>query len=168
MLKKCGTKHKRPYTPSSRTKMRQKETNGDERRKTMESQMERGNKWRKGKERWRKRETRNQKERKIRCGPLLRNCVDSARVSKISLKKWHRKNVWAFGRMSGRTSGRRACRQRRRKKSHLIVVRGSPVWPPRSNVTNDRLRGRSGEALPPPPKFGGSGGQRPPAKNEKI
>ena len=43
--------------------------------------------------------------------------------------------------------------------------RGGPVWPPRSNVTNDRLRGGSGGALPPQPKTGGSGGQRPPAKN---
>ena len=42
--------------------------------------------------------------------------------------------------------------------------RGGPVWPPRSNVTNDRLRGGSGGALPPQPKTGGSGGQRPPAK----
>ena len=49
--------------------------------------------------------------------------------------------------------------------------RGGPVWPPRSNVTNDRLRGGSGRALPPQPKTGGSGRQRPPAKifrkNEK-
>ena len=29
----------------------------------------------------------------IRCGPLLRNCVDPVRVSQISLKKWHLKNV---------------------------------------------------------------------------
>ena len=34
---------------------------------------------------------------------------------------------------------RRPCRQRRRKKKSFD--RGSPVWPPRSNVTNDRLRG---------------------------
>ena len=46
--------------------------------------------------------------------------------------------------------------------------RGGPVWPPRSNVTNDRLRGGSGGALPPQPKTRGSGGQRPPAKNEKY
>ena len=44
--------------------------------------------------------------------------------------------------------------------------RGGPVWPPRSNVTNDRLGEGSGGALPPQPKFGGSGGQRPPAKTE--
>ena len=31
--------------------------------------------------------------------------------------------------------------------------RGGPVWPPRSNVTNDRLRGVSGGALPPQPKI---------------
>ena len=43
--------------------------------------------------------------------------------------------------------------------------RGGPVWPPRSNVTNDRLRRGSQAALPPQPKTGGSGGQRPPAKN---
>ena len=46
--------------------------------------------------------------------------------------------------------------------------RGGPVWPPRSNVTNDRLRRESGGALPPQPKFGGSGGQRPPAKTENF
>ena len=46
--------------------------------------------------------------------------------------------------------------------------RGGPVWPPRSNVTNDRLRGGSGGALPPQPKTGGSGGQRPPAKTENF
>ena len=44
--------------------------------------------------------------------------------------------------------------------------RGGPVWPPRSNVTNDRLGGGSGEALPPQPKTGGSGGQRPAAKTD--
>ena len=46
--------------------------------------------------------------------------------------------------------------------------RGGPVWPPRSNVTNDRVRGGPGGALPPQPKTGGSGGQRPPAKTEKC
>ena len=42
--------------------------------------------------------------------------------------------------------------------------RGGPVWPPRSNVTNNRLRGGSRGALPPQPKTGGSGGQRPQPK----
>ena len=46
--------------------------------------------------------------------------------------------------------------------------RGGPVWPPRSNAADDRLGGGSGGALPPQPKIGGSGGQRHPAKNEKI
>ena len=31
--------------------------------------------------------------------------------------------------------------------------RGGPVWPPRSNVMNDRLRGESEGALPPQPKI---------------
>ena len=31
--------------------------------------------------------------------------------------------------------------------------RGGPVWPPWSNVTNDRLRGGSGGTLPPQPKI---------------
>ena len=44
--------------------------------------------------------------------------------------------------------------------------RGGPVWPSRSNVTNDRLRGAG--ALPPQPKTGGSGRQYPPAKTEKF
>ena len=38
--------------------------------------------------------------------------------------------------------------------------RGGPVWPPRSNVTNDRLGGGFGGVSPPQPKTGGSGGQR--------
>ena len=42
--------------------------------------------------------------------------------------------------------------------------RGGPVWPPRSNAADDRLGWGSGKALPPQPKTGGSGGQRPPAK----
>ena len=44
--------------------------------------------------------------------------------------------------------------------------RGGPIWPPRSNVTNDRLRGGSGGPLLPPGK-----NRCPPAKmfgkNEK-
>ena len=43
--------------------------------------------------------------------------------------------------------------------------RGGQVWPLQSNAKDDRLGGGSGEALPPQPKTGGSGGQRPPAKN---
>ena len=46
--------------------------------------------------------------------------------------------------------------------------RGGPVWPPRSNVTNDCSKGGSVGALPPQPKPGWSGGQRPPAKIEKL
>ena len=74
---------------------------------------------------------------------------------------------WAFGRTSGQTSGRTVVGGARvvsgaEKKS---FDRGGPVWPPRSNVTNDRLRGGSGGALPPQSKTGGSGGQRPLAKN---
>ena len=30
--------------------------------------------------------------------------------------------------------------------------RGGPVWPPRSNAADDRLRGWSGAAMPPQPK----------------
>jgi hypothetical protein len=41
--------------------------------------------------------------------------------------------------------------------------RGGPVWPPPSNAADDRLEDFWG-ALPPQPKPGGSGGQRPPAK----
>ena len=43
--------------------------------------------------------------------------------------------------------------------------RGGPVWPPRSNAADDRSGGGSGRVKPPQPKTGGSGGQRPPAKN---
>ena len=45
--------------------------------------------------------------------------------------------------------------------------RGGPVWPPRSNVTNDRLTGGSGEALPPPAKNRGVWEAAPLAKTEK-
>ena len=62
------------------------------------------------------------------------------------------------GRSSGRTSGRRACRQRCRQKKSFD--RGGPVWPPGSNVTNDRLGVGS--------KIGGSGRQRPPAKKNDV
>ena len=44
--------------------------------------------------------------------------------------------------------------------------RGGPDWPPRSNAEDDRSWGVSGGALPPPPKTGGFGGHRPPAKIE--
>ena len=51
-----------------------------------------------------------------------------------------------------------------KKKKHLTEA--APFqWPPRSNAADDRLEGRSGGALPPQLKTGGSGGQRPPAKN---
>ena len=75
-----------------------------------------------------------------------------------------RPGVWPDVRPDVRPDGRqqRACRQRRRKKS---FDRGGPVWPPRSNVTNDRLEGG---ALPPQPKIGESGGQRPPAKKNDV
>ena len=47
--------------------------------------------------------------------------------------------------------------------------RGGPVWPPRSNVTNDHLRGGVGSGpKPPQPKTGGSGGQRPSAKTKNF
>ena len=69
------------------------------------------------------------------------------------------------GRPAGRSSAALVSSAAPKKKT---FDRGGPVWPgnwpPRSNVTNDRLRGGSGGALPPQPKIGGSGGQRPPAK----
>ena len=42
--------------------------------------------------------------------------------------------------------------------------RGGPVWPPRSNVTNDRLRGGLGGLCPPSQKPGGLGGSAPQPK----
>ena len=81
--------------------------------------------------------------------------------------------VWSCGR--GRSAGRPAGRT-----SGWTVVggarvvsgaekkafdRGGPVWPPRSNAADDRL---GGGLQTPQPKIGRSGGQRPPAKNEKI
>ena len=69
------------------------------------------------------------------------------------------------GTASGRSSAVRVSSAAPKNKS---FDRGGPVWPPRSNVTNDRLGRGSGGALPPQPKTGGSGGQRPPAKTEKF
>ena len=40
--------------------------------------------------------------------------------------------------------------------------RGGPVWPPRSNVTNDRLGGGLGGLCPPSLTWGGLGGALPP------
>ena len=42
--------------------------------------------------------------------------------------------------------------------------RGGPVWPPRSNVANDRLRGGLGGLCPPSQKPGGLGGSAPQPK----
>ena len=42
--------------------------------------------------------------------------------------------------------------------------RGGPVWPPRSNVTNDRLRGGLGGLCPPSQNSGGLGGSAPQPK----
>ena len=66
------------------------------------------------------------------------------------------------GRPAGRPSAARVSSAAPKKKS---FDRGGPVWPPRSNLTNDRVRGESAGALAPQPKTRGSGGQRPPAKN---
>ena len=46
--------------------------------------------------------------------------------------------------------------------------RGGPVWPARSNAKYAVQGGESGKALPPQPKTGGSGGQRPPAKSQNF
>ena len=45
--------------------------------------------------------------------------------------------------------------------------RGGPVWPPRSNVTNDRLRGGLGGLCPPSQNSGGLGAE-PPSKIENL
>ena len=80
------------------------------------------------------------------------------------------------GRSAGRAAGRPAGRLAKRPAGRLSAApvssaapkkkafdRGGPVWPPRSNAKDDRLGGGSGGALPPHPKTGGSGGQRPSA-----
>ena len=54
---------------------------------------------------------------------------------------------WAGG-LAGRTGGARVVSAPKKKS----FDRGGPVWPPRSNVTNDRFRGVSGGALAPQPK----------------
>ena len=75
-----------------------------------------------------------------------------------------------FGWKSGRTSGRTVVGGARvvSGTENKAFDRGGPVWPPRSNVTNDRLRWGSGGALPPQPKTGRSGGQCLPSQNRKV
>ena len=74
------------------------------------------------------------------------------------------RNVLLAGRPAGRPGGARVVSGAEKKKS---FDRGGPVWPPRSNVTNDRLRGGSAGALHPQPKTRGSGG-RPQPKSKNI
>ena len=45
--------------------------------------------------------------------------------------------------------------------------RGGPVWPPRSNVTNDRLGGGVWGGFAPPAKIRGVWGAAPPSQNRK-
>ena len=45
--------------------------------------------------------------------------------------------------------------------------RGGPVWPPRSNVANDRLGGGLGGLCPPSQNSGGLGGSAPQPKSKK-
>ena len=61
----------------------------------------------------------------------------------------------------GRSSAARVSSAAPKKKS---FDRGGPVWPPRSNVTNDRLRGGLGGLCPPSQKPGGLGGSAPQPK----
>ena len=73
-----------------------------------------------------------------------------------------------FGRTSGRTSGRTVVSGDRvvsgaQKKA---FDRGGPVWPPRPNAVDDRLRGGLGGLCSPSQKNGWSGEQRPPAKTD--
>ena len=62
---------------------------------------------------------------------------------------------------AGRSSAARVSSAAPKKKS---FDRGGPVWPPRSNVTNDRLRGGLGGLCPPSQKPGGLGGSAPQPK----
>ena len=65
------------------------------------------------------------------------------------------------GRPAGRPGGARVVSGAEKKK----FDRGGPVWPPQSNVTNDRLVAGSwapGGALPSQPKIGGAA---PPSQN---
>ena len=57
---------------------------------------------------------------------------------------------------------RRPCRQQRRKKNH--VIEAAPFGR-LDQMLQTTFPGGSGRALPPQPKTGESGGQRPPAKN---
>ena len=76
------------------------------------------------------------------------------------------------GRSAGRLAGRSAGRPAGRPGGARVVSgaekksfdRGGPVWPPRSNVTNDRLRGGLGGLCPPSQKPGGLGGSAPQPK----
>ena len=97
--------------------------------------------------------------------PLARNLQVSGR------KRRYRRTV---GTVDGcRTAGGRSSDGRRTVVGGARVVsgaekksfdRGGPVWPPRSNVTNDRLRGGLGGLCPPSQKPGGLGGSAPQPK----
>ena len=66
---------------------------------------------------------------------------------------------------AGRSSAARVSSAAPKKKS---FDRGGPVWPPRSNVTNDRLGVGVWGGFAPQPKIVGSGGQLPPAKKNDV
>ena len=66
---------------------------------------------------------------------------------------------------AGRSSAARVSSAAPKKKS---FDRGGPVWPPRSNVTNDRLRGGLGGLCPPSQKPGGLGGSAPQPKPKNF
>ena len=68
----------------------------------------------------------------------------------------------ASGRRTVVTDGRRRRPYRQRLRKQKAFDRGGPVWPPRSNVTNDRLGGG-----PPPAKNRGVWGAAPLSQNRK-
>ena len=66
-------------------------------------------------------------------------------------------------RPAGRPDGR-ACARVVSGAEKKAFDRGGPVWPPRSNVTNNRLRG----GFAPPAKIRGVWGAAPPSQKQKI
>ena len=86
----------------------------------------------------------------------------------LRLVRWTRRRVRrAAGRLAWHSAGRPGG-ARVVSGAEKSFDRGGPVWPPRSNVTNDRLKGDPGGDLSPTAKNRGVWQAAPPSQNRKI
>ena len=101
---------------------------------------------------------------------LTKSCMSSFRLLTALLGKGSQKSLPSNAllgkpRPAGRPAGRPVVAHGRRRRAwrqrHRSFDRGSPVWPPRSNVTNDRL----GEG---PSQKPGLWGAAPPSQNRFV